>query len=146
MSNTLNVTHKGTRQQILALLYEYSWGYDSNDMALLGSTFSENGRTGGVVANTSIGWGIWEGRDKIVSELSAIRCSQPDRRRHVLTSPIFESIGEEHATVRVYLSLFSYGNGAAPHLVTTGEYVMKASKKADVWLMDSLEEVLESAF
>jgi hypothetical protein len=146
MSNGPDVAHKGTRQQILALLYEYSWGYDANDMALLGSVFSESGRTGGVVANTTIGWGPWHGRDLIVSELSAIRCSQPDRRRHVLTSPIFEEIGETYAIVSVYLSLFSYGNGAEPHLVTTGAYVMKASRHNGIWLIDVLEEVLESAF
>ncbi|MDM0071533.1 nuclear transport factor 2 family protein [Variovorax sp. J31P207] len=146
MSNGPTVAYKGTRQQILALLYEYSWGYDSNDMPLMGGTFKEGGRTGGVVANSTIGWGPWQGRDEIVSQLSAIRCSQPDRRRHVLTSPIFEELSESHAVVRVYLSLFSYGNGAAPHLVTTGEYVMKASKQDGVWLMDLLEEVLESAF
>jgi hypothetical protein len=146
MGNRPDIAFKGVRQQIVALLYEYSWGYDSNDMTLLGSTFRHDGMTGGVVANTSIGWGPWHGRDEIVSELAAIRNSQPDRRRHVLTSPIFEELGEAHATVRVYLSLFSYGNGAAPHLVTTGEYVMKASKQEGAWLMDSLEEVLESAF
>jgi len=146
MSHGPNVAHRGIRQQILALLYKYSWGCDTNDMALLGSVFSENGRTGGVVANTTIGWGPWHSRDQIVSELSAIRCSQPDRRRHVLTSPIFEEMSETHAIVRVHLSLFSYGNGAEPHLVTTGEYVMKASKHNGIWLMDVLEEVLESAF
>jgi hypothetical protein len=146
MDRISGVNHSNPRQEVLALLYKYSWGYDSNDMALLGSVFSENGSTGGVVADTSIGWGPWQGRQKIVDELSAIRCSQRDRRRHVITSPVFESVTDRQASLKVYLSLFSYGDGQPPHLVTTGEYVMKASSHDGVWLIDSLNEVLESPF
>ena len=146
MDNISRVNHPNPRQEVLALLYAYSWGYDTNDMALMGGVFSEAGSTGGVVADTSIGWGQWHGRQKIVDELSAIRCSQPDRRRHVITSPVFESVSDRQATLRVYLSLFSYGNGQAPHLVTTGEYVMKASIHNGIWLIDSLDEVLASPF
>lgn len=144
MNNTSD--YQESRQQVLDLIYKYSWGYDSNNMELLGSTFSEDATTGGVVADTEIGWGPWTGRDKIVAELSAIRNSQSDRRRHVITSAIFEVFSETRATVRVYLSLFAYGDGKSPHLVTTGEYTMKASKTNDIWLMDLLEEVLESPF
>ncbi|NBA97581.1 nuclear transport factor 2 family protein [Pseudomonas sp. R5(2019)] len=132
--------------EILHLLHQYSWGYDIHDMALLGSVFSDHARTGGVVANTDIGWGPWVGRDNIVNELSAIRCSQSDRRRHVITSSLFEALSQQQATVRVYLSLFSFGDGQPPHLVTTGEYVMEASRHDGRWLIDVLEEVLESAF
>jgi ferritin-like protein len=63
-----------------------------------------------------------------------------------VTSPVFESVSADRATLRVYLSLFSYGNGKAPHLVTTGEYVMNASLHEQGWLIDSLDEVLESPF
>ena len=146
MDNIFGVTHSDPRQEILALLYRYSWAYDTNDMALLGSVFNEAGSTGGVVAGTSIGWGQWYGRQNIVDELSAIRCSQRDRRRHVITSPVFDAVTDKQATLRVYLSLFSYGDGKYPHLVTTGEYVMKASIHQGVWLIDSLDEVLESPF
>jgi hypothetical protein len=146
MNIDFDVAHSGARQEILALLYRYSWGYDENDMELLGSVFSENGMTGGVVADTDIGWGPWRGKRTIVDELSKIRCSQSDRRRHVLTSPVFEELSEAAATVKVYLSLFSYSDGKAPHLVTTGEYVMKTSKSNHGWLIDSLEEVLASPF
>jgi hypothetical protein len=134
------------KQAVLGLLYQYSWAYDTNDMALLGSVFSELGSTGGVVAGTTMGWGQWHGRKQIVDELAAIRGSQPDRRRHVITSPVFEFVDRERARLRVYLSLFSYANGKPPHLVTTGEYVMNASVHDEGWRIDSLDEVLASPF
>ncbi|PRX92069.1 nuclear transport factor 2 family protein [Paraburkholderia sp. BL25I1N1] len=146
MESISNVAFTDSKQAVLALLYQYSWAYDTNDMALLGSVFSNSGSTGGVVAGTSIGWGQWRGRRQIVDELAAIRCSQPDRRRHVITSPVFEFVDRERARLRVYLSLFSYANGKPPHLVTTGEYVMKASVHDGGWLIDSLNEVLASPF
>lgn len=134
------------RMQVLQLLSQYSWGYDSNDMSLLGSVFSEQARTGGVVANTGIGWGPWIGKNNIVHELSNIRCSQSDRRRHVITSALFESVSVNSVTLKVYLSLFSSGDGKGPHLVTTGEYTLCASTHEGRWLIDVLEEVLESPF
>ncbi|MNC50211.1 hypothetical protein D3C75_994380 [compost metagenome] len=146
MNVNIGSTSQDTRLEILHLIYQYSWGYDSNDMALLGSVFSEQANTGGVVQGTDIGWGSWVGRDNIVKELSAIRDSQSDRRRHVITSTLFEELSERHATVRVYLSLFAYGDGEKPHLITTGNYIMKASIHDGVWLMDLLDEVLESPF
>lgn len=142
----MHSTDSSTQLEILHLIYQYSWGYDSNDMALLGSVFSEQARTGGAVADSDIGWGPWVGRQNLVNELSAIRCSQADRRRHVITSSVFEALSEQQATVRVYLSLFSFGDGHPPHLVTTGEYVMQASRHDGRWLIDLLEEALASAF
>jgi hypothetical protein len=146
MNINIGNTSQEARLEILHLIYQYSWGYDSNDMSLLGSVFSEQASTGGVVQGTDIGWGSWVGRDNIVKELSAIRNSQSDRRRHVITSTLFEALSEQHATVRVYLSLFAYSDEEKPHLVTTGNYIMKASIHDGVWLMDALDEVLESPF
>jgi hypothetical protein len=146
MTGIAETLEMSARQEILALVYQYSFAYDSNDMELLGSVFREDGSTGGVVADSDIGWGPWKGRANIVAELSQIRCSQADRRRHVITSPVFEELTANTATVKVYLSLFSYGDGKEPHLVTIGEYTMKASQRDGIWLMDSLDEILASPF
>lgn len=145
MSNS-HALLKENRQEILDVLNRYSIGYDSNDMALLGAAFNENAITGGRVMGTDVSWGEWQGRDLIVKELAAIRNSQEDRRRHVITSAIFEDISEHAATVRVYLALFSYVSPTKPKLVTTGDYIMKVSDKEGSWKMDLLKEVLDSPF
>lgn len=134
------------KAEILQRLYEYSWGYDSNNMELLGSVFSEQAQTGGVIAHRNIGWGPWYGRDKIVEELSIIRNSQNDQRRHVITSTYFEELTVETAIVYVYLSLFTRDENTKPHLITTGTYIMKCKKYESIWLIDLLEEVLEAPF
>lgn len=134
------------RQEILQRLNEYCWGYDSNDMELMGSVFTENAQSGGVVGNSELSWGPWVGKSTIVDALSEIRNSQPDRRRHVVETYTFKELNENTAQALVYVSIFSYGNGKAPHLVTTGEYSLDAIKTNDGWLFERLEEVLDSAF
>lgn len=134
------------RHEILQRLYQYCWGYDSNDMPLLGSVFSEEASSGGQVAGADIGWGPWHGKGEIVEALSQIRIGQPDRRRHVVDSYVFDQLDDDRAEVRVYVSIFSYGNGQPPHLVTTGEYSFTALNTGDRWRLSRLDEVLDSAF
>lgn len=134
------------RQEILHRLNEYCWGYDSNDMELLGSVLTDGAKSGGVVANSSISWGPWLGKPTVVQALSEIRNSQPDRRRHVVDTYIFDELSEHTATARVYVTIFSYGNGQLPHLVATGEYSLDAVKTPEGWLFKRLEEVLDCPF
>lgn len=134
------------RKEILSRLNAYCWGYDSNDMALLGSVFTEAAVSGGVVANDTLSWGPWLGKSIIVKALGEIRHSQPDRRRHVVDTCIFDELCVTHATARAYVSIFSYGNGQAPHLVATGEYSLSATNTPQGWLFERLEEVLDSPF
>ncbi len=137
---------QAARHQILQRLHEYCWGYDSNDMPLLGSVFTEDASSGGFVAGAEVAWGPWSGKASIVEALSAIRNSQPDRRRHVVDSYLFDERDEQRAEVRLYVSIFSYANGQPPHLVTTGEYSFTAVNSGDRWRLSRLDEVLDSAF
>lgn len=137
---------QAARYEILQRLHEYCWGYDSNDMALLGSVFSEQASSGGIVADSELSWGPWQGKAAIVEALTAIRESQPDRRRHVIDSCVFERITPSTARARVYVNIFSYANGKAPHLVTVGEYSLDASNSGNGWRLERLDEVLDSAF
>lgn len=137
---------QNARYEILQRLHEYCWGYDSNDMALLGSVFSEQASSGGKVVGTDLCWGPWQGKHVIVDALSAIRESQPDRRRHVIESCVFDQLTPSVANARVYVSIFSYANGKAPHLVTVGEYSLTASNGSTGWRLERLDEVLDSAF
>jgi len=137
---------QAAQREILQRLHQYCWGYDSNDMALLGSVFTEQASSGGMVAESSLSWGPWQGRSAIVEALTAIRVSQPDRRRHVIDSCVFDLLEPDRASARVYVSIFSYANGKPPHLITVGEYSLVASNASGGWLIDRLDEVLDSAF
>ncbi|WP_175650255.1 nuclear transport factor 2 family protein [Pseudomonas sp. Marseille-P9899] len=137
---------QAARQEILQRLYQYCWAYDTNDMTLLASVFTELASSGGIVADSELGWGPWHGKAAIVAALSDIRESQPDRRRHVVDTCVFDALSTTRASARLYVSIFSYANGKPPHLVTTGEYRLRAVNGSDGWRLDGLDEVLDSAF
>lgn len=133
-------------QAALEPLHRYGWGYDSGDLQLMGSAFAENASTGGVVANSSSGWGPWTGRAAIVTGLGAIRAQQPDRRRHVITTPMFLSLSSERAVLKALLSCYSILPGAQPVLATTGEYLAELSRVDGHWRIDRLDAVLDGEF
>lgn len=137
---------QAAQREILQRLHQYCWGYDNNEMALLGSVFNEHASSGGIVADSDVSWGPWQGRAAIVEALTAIRESQPDRRRHVIDSCVFDRLDQDRASVRVYVNIFAYANGKPPHLVTVGEYSLDASNGPGGWFIDRLDEVLDSAF
>lgn len=133
-------------QEVLNTLSRYAWGVDTIDRELLGSSFAESGRTHGVIAGTDRGWGPWQGREEIVSQLAAIRNDAADIRRHQISTPLIVTLTEREAVIKAYLSVFSTTEDAKPRLVTTGEYVAYLSKIDGQWLIDNLEAVLDADF
>ncbi|KAA8562783.1 hypothetical protein FX985_02849 [Pseudomonas extremaustralis] len=133
-------------QEVLNVLHSYAWAFDTNDKELLASVFSEHAKTGGIVKGTTSGWGPWEGRDEIVRNLGAIRDGQTDRRRHQITTPLFVSLTDNQAEVKIYLSLFGIDASKNIRLVTTGEYSAKLSKTDGQWCIDVLDAMLDGAF
>lgn len=133
-------------QDVLNVLHQYAWAFDSNDMELLAGVFHEQAITRGVVAGTDLGWGPWKGREEIVSQLGSIRKVQTDTRRHQMTTPIFLELSETHARVKLYLSLLSTERGQLTRLVTTGEYDARLSMASGVWRIDSLTARLDGNF
>jgi len=134
------------QQEIQHRLNEYCRGYDTNDMPLLGSVFTDEAISGVTVAHRNLAWGPWHGRVRIVKALSEIRNSQPDRRRHAIGTFIFDTLSDHRATARAYASLFSYANGKPPHLVALGEYSLTAIKTDNGWRLERLEEIMDSPF
>ncbi|MNP35236.1 hypothetical protein D3C76_1285600 [compost metagenome] len=78
--------------------------------------------------------------------LGAIRDGQTDRRRHQITTPLFVSLTDNHAEVKIYLSLFGIDSSKNVRLVTTGEYSAKLSKTDGQWRIDALEALLDGEF
>lgn len=137
---------ESAKQEILHRLHEYCWGYDQNDMDLLGSVFTDDALSTGVVDKSDISWGPWQGRHEIVAALAEIRNSQSDRRRHVLSSYVFDTLCDTTATARAYVSIFSYSVGQPPTFVSVGEYSLKAVRGDFGWRLARLEEVLDAPF
>jgi hypothetical protein len=131
---------------VLDTLNRYAWGMDSIDLDLLGSVFTDQATTAGVIACTDSGWGPWQGRETIVSQLGAIRREAADIRRHQISTPVFTELNERTAVVKAYLAVFSTKPPAAPKLVTTGQYVAHLSNVDGQWLIDNLDAVLDGAF
>jgi len=134
------------QQEIKHRLNEYCWGYDTNDMALLGGVFTEDAISAVTIAHRDLSWGPWRGRTAIVQALSDIRNSQQDRRRHAIGTFIFDTFSVRRATARAYATLFSYANGQPPHLVALGEYSLSAVNTSTGWRLERLEEIMDSPF
>ena len=133
-------------QAVLNVVHSYAWSYDANDMECLSLIFEDDAITGGVVAGTDAGWGPWQGQEAIVAGLSDIRSQQVDRRRHQLTTPLFLSLTDEAAVVKVYLSILATPEGDRPRLITTGHYVATLRKSAGHWKLSRLDAELDGSF
>ncbi|WP_137953248.1 nuclear transport factor 2 family protein [Burkholderia sp. 4M9327F10] len=133
-------------QAVLNVVHGYAWGYDANDMALLASVFDEDAITGGVVNGTALGWGPWKGQRAILEGLGEIRRTQTDRRRHQLTTPVFLSLTDEEAILKVYLSIVSTLEGEKPRLLTTGHYLATLHRSLGKWKIRKLDAELDDAF
>lgn len=146
MTSTTESFDWNQAQAVLDTLHRYGWGYDSCDMQMMGSAFSEDATTGGVVRGSSSGWGPWTGRAAIVAGLAAIQQSQPDQRRHVISTPMFLSLNSEQAVLKALLTCYSILPGHQPVLATTGEYLASLSCIHGAWTIDRLDAVLDGEF
>jgi hypothetical protein len=81
-------------------VYRYAWGFDSDDMAVLGSAFTEDAEYLGVGEPL-------RGRDAICAFLARIRTARRERKeqtRHMTTNIL---VLEEHAEVARVVSYFT---------------------------------------
>lgn len=144
MNNYVNSLNDG--QILLDLMSRYAWAYDSNDIDLFKSIFSENASTVGVIVGSTQSWGPWKGRDNISQNLSALRSGQKDQRRHTLSTPMIVSLTENTAVVKAYLTLYVIQSPKRPQLMATGTYYVEFSKYDGIWLIDRWDAKLDSEF
>ena len=117
------------RWLIMETLNSYAWGYDQNDMQLMGNSFTEDAflsmeKANGEVYEPSVG------RDAIVTMLGDIRKSQSDQRRHCISNFIFNKIDENSAQVISYLVVTAAENNELK-LATSGKYTDELVKEKD---------------
>ncbi len=132
------------RLMILETLNRYTWGYDSRDLDLLGSTFAENGVFSIELAGTD-GWGPYTGRAQIVEWLAGVMQTQSDQRRHLVSNFVFRAQQPESAVVDSILALTAVENNSA-RLVCTGTYRDEMIKADGQWRIQRKLLRLDNAF
>ena len=132
------------RLMIVETLNRYAWGYDSRDLNLLGSTFTDTGVFAIELAGTA-GWGPYRGRQQIIEWLAGIMGQQTDQRRHCITNFVFRTLLPESAVVDSFLSLTAVEKGAI-RLVCTGTYHDEMVKLGGRWLIQHKVLRLDNSF
>ena len=136
--------HTAARLDIMELLHRYSWGYDTRDVEMLGSTFTTDGSCTVHLKGTP-GWGPYVGRDVIVEWQASFMKIQSDQRRHSMTNILFDELTPSHARVRCFLVLTAAENGLV-RLVTTGVYRIETGKEDGCWRIRKLDLFLDASF
>lgn len=126
------------------LLSKYAWGYDSNQLNLLGECFTEDASLTMKLADGSI-VGPFVGRTAIVNLMSESMGTQSDQRRHVTTNLFIESTGAESLHVISTLTLFGSESGQTSLLCTGVNDDLLVRVEGD-WLIQSRTLELDAGF
>ena len=106
--------------EIHELLSRAAYSFDEHDYEMLEACFAKDANMLVKIADGQV-FGPFEGREAIMGLLTATLESQTDTRRHIISNFIFESVGEDSATVISQIVLASAENGEIK-LVTSGIY------------------------
>ncbi|MHB8072422.1 nuclear transport factor 2 family protein [Desulfosporosinus fructosivorans] len=133
------------RWLIMETLSKYAWGYDDNDMEMMGDSFTEDGIMNMKITNGTV-YNPMLGRNAIVKIMGDIRNSQTDQRRHIISNPIFLRLEKNSAEVITFLTLTAAENNTVK-LVTTGTYRDLVVKGSDgVWRSKQKDLVMDCPF
>lgn len=116
------------RNQINDVLSRYSWGYDENQLDVIGECFTSDAVFSMRIADGDL-IGPFEGREAILGLMKSSLESQTDQRRHVTTNVFLESEDEGAAQVVSYLTLIAVADGAL-NVLSSGWY-------RDAFVLDS---------
>ncbi len=133
------------RQLIVDAVSRYAWGYDQNDMALMGEAFSDAATSGGKITGTEFSWGPMVGKEAIVSGLGGMRATATIQPRHCVTNILFLAQTDTTARLQAYLTLMASENGVA-RVATCGTLDIDAIKEGDKWRVSRLDVTLDAPF
>jgi 3-phenylpropionate/cinnamic acid dioxygenase small subunit len=108
------------RGQIYDVLSRYSWGYDENQLDVIGECFTPDAVFSMRIADGDL-IGPFEGREAILGLMKTSLESQNDQRRHVTTNIFLESESEREAQVVSYLTLIAVADGKL-NVLSSGWY------------------------
>ncbi|TGE39293.1 nuclear transport factor 2 family protein [Desulfosporosinus fructosivorans] len=133
------------RWLIMETLSKYAWGYDENDIKMMGASFTEDGILNMKITSGTV-YDPMVGRDAIVKIMGDIRNTQTDQRRHIISNPIFIKLEKNSAEVITFLALTTAENNTVK-LVTTGTYRDLMVKGSDgVWRSKQKDLVMDCPF
>ncbi|WP_210604348.1 nuclear transport factor 2 family protein [Brevibacterium oceani] len=143
---TASVQWAADRLAMQDTLARYSWGYDEGDFDMLAGSFTEDGTTGGTVADSDAAWGPTKGSRAIAEVLREIRDSQTSQRRHTTHTFRFENQTATSADMHCYV-VITATEGGKTETLTAGWYHATMVKNADgQWLIADLTARLDSPF
>jgi hypothetical protein len=137
------MTHNAVdRQLILEVVARYAFGNDEAKFEMIGEAFAKDATSKGVWSTGGVAWGPMRGRDEIVAILSAMRQSQPDQPRHIITNFLFTKQTDSSASARFYLALNST-TGDKCSIVSAGKCDADFVNDAGIWRLSRLDALLD---
>lgn len=134
----------GDRLLFCECIARYCWAFDERRIDRLKACFSDDAIWEGNVLGT-IPIGPFQGREKILSWLSAFWPHQRDQRRHMLLNTIVEEQEAESATTLSYLLLMS-STGEAMSMESMGFYRTEYRKDNGLWRISRLTAGFDKPF
>lgn len=139
----LQVNAERERFEILDVLHRYCHAYDEGDVDVQASLFVEDARfrfeppIPGVPS-------LLRSRSEIHAAMSGRKSATAQhQRRHIITNVLFDEVGEDHTSVRSYLSLVTTNAGKLTFLAT-GVYRDRLRKTSEGWRFESRHMKLDS--
>jgi hypothetical protein len=133
----------GDAQDALNALYRWSLGYDSRDVDLMRSAFTQDARfifrpVGGVGQPT-----VFRGIDAVMKLFTDSLAAQTDTRRHVTTNSLVERVNQRTVKVTSYLTLIIIDKGVL-RVQATGVYRdLVVARKAGDWRIKERDLTLD---
>jgi hypothetical protein len=122
------------RDRILDTLSLYAWGYDENDMDVLGNCFTDDARMALRIEDGDV-IGPFEGKEAILGLMKGSLEQQTDQRRHLTTNIIFKEETDTTATVISYLTLTAVENSSLS-VLSTGVYTDRLVLDDGTWRIE----------
>jgi hypothetical protein len=132
-------------QDILNALYRWSLGYDSRDIALMMSGFTDDPTF--IFRNFDGSVAVFEGFDAVLGLFQGALAGQTDQRRHVTTNSLMERIDRRTVKVTSYLVLCSIlpTDPTSELLLTTGVYRDTVVRQGGVWRIAERDLTLDGS-
>ena len=120
------------RDEIEDTLYQYAWGYDDDDIALLSSAFAD-----GATLNHALDGSTLTGPAEIhawMDEKRGVFRDAGEQPRHMLANVVVTRESETEATARCYMTMVVTRSDGTVYVHHAGRYFDRFVRVGDRWL------------
>jgi 3-phenylpropionate/cinnamic acid dioxygenase small subunit len=145
-SDLLNITD---HQEIMDIIYRYSYTYDSKNLDAWLSLFLENATWSVYEGNSSVPETVTksnEERRQMLGQRLKKMSAQGIQSRHYMTNTLLNKTGERKVKgITMFLLIWQYTSEASPRLINTGYYQDEFVKTEHGWMFASREAHIDQA-